>query len=77
MKWSDSAIFLLGCLLVFVPGAETAAGSEITVSAALIRKGSFEGLGRHVMRWSRWSVSGNDQAQLFPLCREASAEGRP
>jgi len=47
VKWSDRInLFLLSCLLVFVSGAETAAGSEITVSAALRLKAPFEDLGR-------------------------------
>ena len=47
MKWSDRTIlFLLGCLLVFLPGNGSAAGSEILVSAALSLKAPFEDMGR-------------------------------
>jgi len=46
VKWSDRIIFLLGCLLVFLSGAERAAGSEIMVSAALSLKAPFEHMGR-------------------------------
>ena len=47
MKWSDRTIlFPLICLLVFLSGAERAAGSEILVSAALSLKAPFEDMGR-------------------------------
>ncbi|MFZ2198353.1 MAG: molybdate ABC transporter substrate-binding protein [Thermodesulfovibrionales bacterium] len=47
MKWSDRTIlFLFSCLLVFLSGTQRAAGSEITVSAALSLKAPFEEMGR-------------------------------
>jgi len=47
VKWSDRTIlFLLGCLLVFLSGNGSAAGSEILVSAALSLKAPFEDMGR-------------------------------
>jgi molybdate transport system substrate-binding protein len=46
VKWSDRSILFLLCLLVFLSGAERAAGSGITVSAALSLKAPFENMGR-------------------------------
>lgn len=54
MTWSERKIlFLLGCLLVFLSGAERAAGSEVMVSAALSLKAPFEEIGRlHETKYS-------------------------
>ena len=47
MKWYDKINYvLLSCLLVLLFGAQRAAGSEITVSAALSLKAPFEDMGK-------------------------------